>query len=198
MASEPNFSAPRDRSLTIFALVVLALGGAAIWILRPALLGGHEPRPAPVQATAASASAAPLPASRCRASLTLTGAPANAEILLRAGQAPVDVEKMPVGPRLEFVATAEGYAPKRAVIPAAATWDTGPDGKPRYEVAVQLDHSRVRAGATDPWPAGEPGSDVGGKGSPGTVHLVTTPRGAEVWQLVALGPDAQFDVKCGG
>ena len=105
---------------------------------------------------------------------------------------------MPVGTRLEFVATAEGYAPKRAVVPSGANWDTGTDGKPRYEVAVQLDHSRARGGAVDPWPAGEPGSDVGGKGSPGTVHLVTTPRGAEVWQLAALGPDAEFDVKCGG
>jgi hypothetical protein len=130
--------------------------------------------------------------------MVVAGAPPNAEILIRAGQAPVDVEKMPVGPRLEFVATADGYAPKRAVIPSGATWDTGPDGKPRYEVAVQLDRSHVRPGAVDSWPAGEPGSDVGGKGSPGTVHLVTTPRGAEVWQLAALGPDAQFDVKCGG
>jgi hypothetical protein len=198
MASEPDFAKPRDRSMTIFAVIVLALGGVAIWILRPALLGGHEPHPAPVPVTATSANAPPNPLLNCRAALTVTGAPANAEILLRAGQAPVDVEKMPVGPRLEFVATAEGYAPKRAVIPGGATWDTGPDGKPRYEVAVQLDHSRTRPGTTDPWPAGEPGSDVGGKGSPGTVHLVTTPRGAEVWQLVALGPEAQFDVKCGG
>jgi hypothetical protein len=105
---------------------------------------------------------------------------------------------MPVGPRLEFVATAEGFAPKRAVIPAGATWDSGPDGKPRYEVAVQLDHSHARPGTTDPWPPAEPGSDVGGKGAPGTVHIVATPRGAEVWQLAGLGPDAQFDVKCGG
>jgi hypothetical protein len=200
MASEPNISPPRDRSLTVFALVILVLGGIAIWSLRPALLGGHEPPPTPAPVTAASASEAPALAARshCRASLVVTGAPANAEVLLRAGQAPVDVEKMPVGPRLEFVATAEGYAPKRAVIPAGAIWDSGPDGKPRYEVAVQLDHSRARPGTMDAWPAGEPGSDVGGKGSPGTVHLVSTPRGAEVWQLVGLGPDAEFDVKCGG
>ena len=85
------------------------------------------------------------------------------------------------------------------MVPAGATWDTGPDGKPRYEVAVQLDPSKARAGAVDPWPAGEPGSEVGGKGSPGTVHLVTTPRGAEVWLLAGLGPSAQIDqLKCGG
>jgi hypothetical protein len=194
MGSIPDSKAPpADRSLTVFALVILVAGGAAIWFLRPALFG-HEQRPAPPPV---AASAAPPVVPRCRSSLTVTGAPEGAEILLRAGQAPVDVEKMPIGPRLEFVATAEGFAPKRAVIPAGATWDSGPDGKPRYEVGVQLDHSRARPGTVDPWPVGEPGSDVGGKGAPGTVHLVTTPRGAEVWQLAALGPDAQFDVKCG-
>ncbi len=198
MASRPNIAPPPDRSLTVFAVVILALGGGAIWILRPAIFGAHEVTPTPSAVAPAPSASASVAASRCRASLILTGAPANAEILLRAGQAPVDVEKMPVGPRLEFVATAEGYAPKRAIIPAGAPWDSGSDGKPRYEVAVQLDRSRARPGTVDSWPAGEPGSDVGGKGLPGTVHLVTTPRGAEVWQLAALGPDAQFDVKCGG
>jgi hypothetical protein len=195
MTSQPNI-AP-DRSLTVFALVVVVVCGVAVWLLRPVLFAGSEPHAVPSASVAAPVLIAPAPP-RCRASLIVTGAPPSAEILVRAGQAPVDVERMPVGARLEFVATAEGYAPKRAVVPSGATWDSGPDGKPRYEVAVQLDRSRARAGGVDPWPAGEPGSEVGGKGSPGTVHLVTTPRGAEVWQLAALGPDAQFDVKCGG
>ena len=38
------------------------------------------------------------------------------------GQAPVDIDHMPVGARLEFVATAEGYAPKRTVVPAGYVW----------------------------------------------------------------------------
>jgi hypothetical protein len=202
MGSRPSYSQVTrspDRSLTILALVVLVLGGGAIWLLRPALFGGPEPRPAPSTLAGAASTATPAPAPRCHASIVVNDAPSGAEILLRAGQAPVDVEKMPVGARLEFVATAEGYAPKRAVVPAGATWDTAPDGKPRYEVAVQLDHSRARAGAVDPWPAGEPGSEVGGKGSPGTVHLVTTPRGAEVWFLAGLGPRTEIDqLKCGG
>ena len=87
---------PPDRSLTVFAFVILIAGGAAIWFLRPALFGGHEPTPAPAPV---AASAAPPLAARCRASLTVTDAPVNAEILVRAGQAPVDVEKMPVGAR---------------------------------------------------------------------------------------------------
>ncbi len=154
MGSQSNIAPPPDRSLTVFAFVILIAGGAAIWFLRPALFGGHEPTPAPAPV---AASAAPPLAARCRASLTVTDAPVNAEILVRAGQAPVDVEKMPVGARLEFVATAEGYAPKRAVVPSGASWDTGPDGKPRYEVAVQLDRSHARPGAVDSGRRASPG-----------------------------------------
>ena len=117
--------------------------------------------------------------------------PPNAEVLLREGQAPVDVDRMPVGARLEFVATAEGFAPKRTVVPAGATWDPGSDGKPRFEVAVQLEKSTKPKG--DVWPPGEPGSEVGGKGPPGTVHIVSTPRGAEVWLLAGIGPEARVE-----
>jgi hypothetical protein len=124
--------------------------------------------------------------------LVVTGVPQHAEVLLRAGQAPLDVDKMPVGARLEFVATAEGYAPKRVVVPAGAAWDTGADGKPRFEAAVQLDKSRAKTGA-DPWPPGEPGSEVGGQGPPGTVRVVATPRGAEIWMLAGIGPEARVD-----
>jgi hypothetical protein len=121
--------------------------------------------------------------------------PANAEVLLRVGQAPVDVDRMPVGTRLEFVATAEGYAPRRATVPANAPWDTGIDGKPRFEVGLQLDPGGKSAEAG--WPAGEPGSEVGGSGPPGTVHVVSTPRGAEVWLLAGLGPQARIEhLKC--
>jgi hypothetical protein len=180
-------------------LIVLGAGAAAIYVLKPSFLSGRsEPPPAPAPPASASAVAA-TQASRCHAALTVRDAPAGSEVLLRIGQAPVDVERMPVGARLEFVATAEGFAPKRAIVPEGATWDTGSDGKPRYEIAVQLDKSRAKAGAIDNWPAGEPGSEVGGKGSPGTVHLVATPRGAEVWLLAGLGPEARIEqLKCGG
>jgi hypothetical protein len=123
--------------------------------------------------------------------------PPHAEVLVRKGQAPVDVDRMPVGARLEFVATAEGFAPKRVVVPAGAAWDPGADGKPRYEAAVQLDKSKAPHGTNDAWPAGEPGSAVGGQGPPGTVHVVATPRGAEIWMLAGLGPDARIEQQQG-
>jgi hypothetical protein len=104
---------------------------------------------------------------------------------------------MPVGTRLEFVATAEDYAPKRIVVPAGAVWDPGADGKPRYEIAAQLEKSNAKLGTKDPWPPGEPGSEVGGQGRPGTVRVVSTPRGAEIWMLAGIGPEVRLDqVRC--
>jgi hypothetical protein len=180
---------PRRSSSGLFAVVVIIAiggGGYAVWTLRP-----HG---APTVTAAASATAMPeAPAPQCRATLVVNDVPARAEVLLHAGQAPVDVEKMPVGARLEFVATAEGYAPKRVVVPAGATWDKGPDGKPRFETAVQLDRSTAKAPGADPWPPVEPGSEVGGEGPPGTVHVVATPHGAEVWMLAGVGPTARIE-----
>ena len=34
---------------------------------------------------------------------------------------------------------------------------------------------------------------MGGKGPPGTVHIVSTPKGAEVWQLAGIGPEARIE-----
>jgi hypothetical protein len=176
---------PRRTGSAVFAVIAVAAvagGGYGVWTLRP-----HEaPAPA-VRAIAPAPEPAPVP---CRATLVVNDVPARAEVLLHAGQAPVDVEKMPVGARLEFVATAEGYAPKRVVVPAGAAWDRGPDGKPRFETAVQLDRSAARVAGSDPWPPVEPGSEVGGEGPPGTVHVVATPHGAEVWMLAGMGAPA--------
>jgi len=200
VADVSSFRPPRapgtDRTLSVIALIVLAAGAGAIYLLKPAFFSGRSEPPPPATTSAAAAPPAP----RCHESIVVKNVPENAEVLLRVGQAPVDVEHMPVGARLEFVATAEGFAPKRAVIPAEAVWDTVTDGgAPRYEAAVQLDHSRAHPGGVDNWPSAEPGSEVGGKGSPGTVHLVSTPRGAEMWLLAGLGPEARIEqIKCGG
>jgi hypothetical protein len=190
-----------DRILTVLTLVVLVGGVAAVWTLKPGFFTGRTPEKVEQERQAAAAASLAALAQqqqvRCKATLAISDVPAAAEVLLRVGQAPVDIERMPIGARLEFVATAEGYAPKRSIIPAAAPWDPGPDGKPRYELAVQLDPTKQKPGKEDPWPAGEPGSVVGGKGAPGTVHVVSTPRGAEMWLLVGAGPEATIDpIKC--
>jgi hypothetical protein len=191
IASVPQFRSSRNPVLfLVVAAGVVALGAAAAWQLR-----STPTQVAPAESSAPTAASQPTRASAapCRGTLLVTDVPPHAEVLLHQGQAPVDVEKMPVGARLEFVATAEGYAPRRVVVPKGAAWDTGPDGKPRIELAVQLDKSSARPGAVDPWPAGEPGSEVGGQGPPGTVRVVSTPRGAEVWMLAGIGPEARIE-----
>jgi hypothetical protein len=195
-----NFRQPRaprtGLAMLVLTLFVLVAGGIAVWMFKPAFFTGRKKPLA-----TASTSAAPIvpPAPRCKVALVVSDVPANAEILLRMGQAPLDVERMPVGTRLEFVATAEGYAPRRAVIKAESTWDKAPDGKPRIDVPIQLDPTKAKAGTIDAWPVAEPGSQVGGSGSPGTVHVVSNVRGAEVWLLAGLGPEARIEqLRCDG
>ena len=159
-----------------------------MWKLRGDLFVARSPAPAPPPP---APTVEPPPA--CMGTLVVTDVPARAEVLLREGQAPVEIPRMPVGARLEFVATAEGYAPKRVVVPGGVPWDSGPDGKARFEAAVQLDPSKAHGTANDPWPVGEPGSAVGGEGPPGTVRVVANPRGAEVWMLAGIAPGARIE-----
>ena len=177
----------------LVALAILAVGGFAAWQLRSGLPSRRAPTPQAASAPTVIVTGPVL----CNDVIVVSDVPPHAEVLVRKGQAPVDVERMPVGARLEFVATAEGYAPKRVVVPAGAVWDLASDGRSRYEAALQLDKSHALRGANDLWPAGEPGSAVGGQGPPGTVHVVATPRGAEIWMLAGLGPDARIEQQLG-
>jgi hypothetical protein len=185
-----------DLWLVAVLLGLIGIGVSLVWSLKPGFFTGRTAEKVALEKAATEAARlqaiANQQAQACKVALQVTDVPANAEVLLRQGQAPVDVERMPVGARLEFVATAEGFAPKRAVVPAGVSWDTGGGGKPRYEVAVQLDKSSGKPKG-DIWPPGEPGSTVGGQGPPGTVHIVTTPRGAEVWLLAGMGPEARIE-----
>lgn len=186
----------RDRVIIVLLLVLLATAAAILWTMKPGFISGRTPEKIAEERAAAEVESARLAALRdvpqCRATLIVTDVAKDAEVLLRAGQAPADVEHMPIGARLEFVATAEGYMPKRAVVPGGAPWESS-QGKSRFELAIQLDKSHAKAGAIDPWPAAEPGSEVGGKGPPGVVHVIATPKGAELWLLTGLAPEAQIE-----
>lgn len=181
--------------IVLFVFIVAGFA-VALWLVKPGFLTGRTPEKIAAERAAAEAESARIAALRgvpaCHATLVVNGAPKDSEVLIREGQAPVDVEHMPVGARLEFVATAEGYAPKRAIVPEGAAWDSA-TGKPRFDLPVQLDTSKVRAGAVDKWPPGDPGSEVGGKGNPGTVHVISSPKGAEIWLLAGIGPDANIE-----
>jgi hypothetical protein len=183
----------------VVLLLVLGGGAVAVWKLAPGFFTGRTPENVQNEKEQYEAKRAALEkaaeAQRCKAALVITDAPAGAEILLRKGQAPIDVERMPVKTRLEFVATAEGLAPRRAVVLPTSPWEA--KKPPRFDLAVQLEPTKVKAPALDPWPYGEPGTDVGGEGEPGTVHVVSSPPGAEIWLLAGLGPEARIDrLKC--
>ncbi len=202
-AAVPSGRQPKSATGTMVFLVLLLLilGGAAVgvWKLAPGFFTGRTTENVQREKEQYEAKKAALEKAaeeqRCKAALVITDAPAGSEILLRKGQAPVDVERMPIKTRLEFVATAEGFAPRRAVVLSTAQWDQRKP--PRYDLAVQLEASKVKAPALDPWPSGEPGTDVGGEGEPGTVHVVSAPPGAEIWLLAGLGPEARIDrLKC--
>ncbi len=125
--------------------------------------------------------------SPCEATLTVEGIPPGAELFRRMGTSPLDVAHLPAGARLEWVAMAEGFRVRRAVIPAGAPWNHGGQGA-RYELAIQLD-AKPPSGM-DPWPSAEPGPQVGGAGNPGVVHVVTSPPGAEIFFFSGVSPAA--------
>ena len=178
------------------ALVLAALVAAATYAIKPDWFGSkRQPNSASDPLVAAAPETHPSALAQCRTSLVLADAPEGSEILLRVGQSPADIDRMPVGVRLEFVATADGYEPKRAVLPAGQAWEKAANGRPRFELGVQLERTKAKAEQFDAWPAGEPGSVVGGVGSGavGVVHVVSSPQGAEVWLLAGLGPRAALD-----
>jgi hypothetical protein len=187
--------APKTGMLLAAAmLVTFGVGLVAVYVTHPEFLTGRKVAPTSSNSAIATAPSTVAPADNaCRMALVVKDAPVDAEILIRLGQAPLDVPRLPVGTRIEFVATAEGYAPKRAVVVEGAIWDKGADGKPRLDVPAELPLSKAKPGAVDPWPPAEAGTKVGGTGEPGTVHIVSSPRGAEIWLLAGLGPEGRYE-----
>jgi hypothetical protein len=193
-------STRRKVYLMLALLSMLTIGTVTLLRLEPGFLSGRTADVVQSEKQAAAAAAASIAlraaAGSCRASLVVTDVPAGAEVLVRSGVAPVDVDRVPSGARLEFVALVDGYAPRRGVVPQGAEWD-GTGRKPRFELPIQLEKSRARAGVLDPWPLAEPGSVVGGQGTPGIVHVVTSPRGAEVWMVAGGAAEAKLESPCG-
>ncbi len=194
-------STSRMAYLLFAILAVLTLGTVTLLRLEPGFLSGRTAEVVEAEkhaaAIAAASAAARNAAGSCRATLIVADVPQGSEVLLRSGVAPVDVERVPSGARLEFVALVDGYAPRRGVVPKGAEWDLA-SNRPRFELPIQLEKSRAKGAALDAWPSTEPGSVVGGQGPPGIVHVVTSPRGAEVWMVAGSAPQAKLEaLPCG-
>jgi hypothetical protein len=189
---------PRSRAgLWIFAgFLVCALGlvGAYLGLgkegVRSAL--GLLPQPRVSESAARSPFVGDNRARRSVGELRVTSNLGRAQVLLLIGPGPALATDLPVGVAQEFVALADGYAPARAIVPADAAWEEV-DGKPRYELAIQASRSNNTAFKVGLGPTLLP-RDVGTpQAKLGTVRVVTTPKGAKVYQLIGFTPDVRVE-----
>lgn len=170
------------------SLVAAAVCGGAFWYFQAeTLLPADQPEPGPGPAVTAPQPRAQ--AEPCRATVIVEDLAAGTDVLVRSGVSPVEVERIASGTRVEFLATMDGFAPGRGIVPASAAWIvTG--GAPRYDLTIEL-QKRAPDGGNDR------SADAGHVGSPppagqtGTVRVATAPPGAEIWMLVGQGPTAK-------
>jgi hypothetical protein len=138
---------------------------------------------------------APAPPRRVYGDLRINSKPDRAQVFLLIGPGPALATDIPLGVATEFVALAEGFRPARALVPADASWDDV-GGQPRYELAVQARplHEGRRSRAPDALGATLLPQNVGApSGRLGAVRVVTSPRAAEVYQLIGFTPDVHVD-----
>jgi len=181
--------APRSPAL-IWGGILLALSLAIVIAtlqLRPELLGRlqhGDPEPvvkAPVVVVKRPAAG----------DLVVRVSTERAQVLRLVGRGPVSVPHLPQGVAHEFVAVSDTASPARLLVPKDAEWEGTPDG-PRYEAAMQL-------GTAGPSGTSELGETLlpQNVGAPneqlGTVRIVTTPRGAKVYQLIGFAPEARVE-----
>ncbi len=186
---ERTMRAPRGTSsLGGFALMLLAVGlAAAILVLRPDLLQRLRGEGAAPTAKPSALSTVQTPRG---GDLIVRVSNERAQILRLVGHGPVTVKHLPVGVAHEFVAIADGAEPTRVLVPADAEWEQSPEGR-RYEVAMQAG-SALKPGT--PLDLGDtllPQTVGSARGDLGSVRIVTTPRGAKVYQLIGFAPEAR-------
>jgi hypothetical protein len=129
---------------------------------------------------------------RAAGELRVSSTPSRAQVFLFVGEGPATATDLAIGVAQEFVALAEGHAPTRAVVPADAQWDDASPQK-RYELAMQTpkltgaDRTNDLGETLLTRQVGAPTGDLG------SVRIVTTPRGARVYQLIGFTPDVHVE-----
>lgn len=185
LAGEPmeEGSAATSRKLFIgFSLIALAIVSVVV------ALSMREPDVAPEQSAAGLDTTGARPEG---GDLVLHVVQPNAQVLRFVGRAPVSVPGLPVGVAHEFVATSEGHRPSRVLVSADAEWEPTAEGA-RYELALQLEALEPTAKPNASLDLGPSrlGTQAGRAGARlGSIRVVTTPRGALVYQLVGFSPD---------
>jgi hypothetical protein len=171
-------------------LLVLALALVAAYVIIGrervrTVFGVTEPaaQPLPIAPSAAPVAAAPR-----YGELRVTSTPPKAQVLMRVGEGPIVVPKLPLGVAHEFVAMLPGMSPSRAVVPPDAKW-AQEGGEARYELALQLGAASAHARENDLGPT-RLTQEVGHpSGTLGSVRVITSPPGASVYQLIGFTPD---------
>src|SRR4029077_20337802 len=94
-------STRRTVYVTLALVSLVTLGTVALLRLEPGFPSGGTPDVVEEERRAATAAAAPTPARSaagpCRATLLVTDVPQGAEVLMRSGVAPLDVDRVPSG-----------------------------------------------------------------------------------------------------
>ncbi|MFI5306555.1 MAG: hypothetical protein ACHQ53_04330 [Polyangiales bacterium] len=184
----------RSSGLRVGLLLVLfaaVLGGGYLVLGRDGVrqLLGLTPQATVPAVVTASKPAKPRP---LVGELRVSSTPDRAQVLMLVGTAPAVVTKLPLGVAYEFVALAPGYAPSRAVVPAAAEWQMEA-GEPRYELALQLGDATAHHGQDNLGPTRLSGDMGSPKAQLGSVRVITSPPGAKVYQLIGFTPDARVE-----
>jgi hypothetical protein len=140
---------------------------------------------------AAAAAALVKPAQPVAGDMMVHVSEPNAQVLRFVGRAPVSVDNLPVGVAHEFVATADGHKPARVLVPANADWEASAEGA-RYELALQLNPSEGGHDAELELGPSRLTAQAGDAPTRrGSIRVVTTPKGARVYQLVGFSPEVK-------
>jgi hypothetical protein len=179
-------------------LAAAAAGAFAVWRFGvPAGLLPNAFEPERPMAPPAPPAAAVLPPAPCRARIVVNDLGAETDVFLKAGTAPLELQRTLPTATIEVVASKDGFAPVRAAVPASAAWSIA-NGAAHCDLSIDLQKHAADAGAIDRGADAGTANAQAGRGHAGVVRVATTPPGAEIWTLAARGPEAKIDgLPCG-
>jgi len=117
--------------------------------------------------------------------LSVEVTPERAQILLFIGRGPTEARELEKGVAHEFIAIADGRSPSRAMVPPDAQWESTAQGF-RYELGMQTGEQAMDVDNLVLGPSLLPREMGHGTADLGTVRVVTTPPGAQVFQLIGF------------